>query len=139
MESKNDYDSPWKEIIETWFQEFMEFFFPDAAAAIDWERGYEFLDKEFQQIAREAEQGRKLADKLAKVWLLDGQEVLPMLRCRVPGNLTFPNGCMFIITGYLTALTDRLSAWLCSQTAIKNGGLIPLQWRCWAARPVSSL
>ncbi|YAG12525.1 hypothetical protein NSTC745_01804 [Nostoc sp. DSM 114161] len=32
----------------------MEFFFPQTAALIDWERPHEFLDKEFQQIDRNA-------------------------------------------------------------------------------------
>ena len=49
MKLQNDYDSPWKDILETWFREFMEFFFPDVAADIDWNRDHEFLDKEFQK------------------------------------------------------------------------------------------
>ena len=45
----------------------MAFFFPDIAADIDWEFGYEFLDKELQQVVRDAELGRRMADKLVKV------------------------------------------------------------------------
>ena len=85
-EAKNDYDSPWKDIIELWFQDFMEFFFPDVASRIDWQRDYEFLDKEFQQIIREAEQGRKLADKLVRVWLQDGREVWILVHVEVQGS-----------------------------------------------------
>lgn len=40
----DDYDSPWKEILERYFCDFMAFFFPHAAAQIDWSRGYETLD-----------------------------------------------------------------------------------------------
>lgn len=54
-----DNDSPWKEILEAYFPQAMQFFFPQTAALINWERPHEFLDKEFQQIAREAEQGRR--------------------------------------------------------------------------------
>jgi hypothetical protein len=44
-----DNDSPWKEIIETYFAQAMMFFFPETAdIIIDWSRKYEFLDKEFQ-------------------------------------------------------------------------------------------
>lgn len=43
-----DFDSPWKEIIEAYFPQAMPFFFPETSALIDWERPYEFLDKEFQ-------------------------------------------------------------------------------------------
>lgn len=41
-----DYDSPWKEILDENFEECLEFFFSDAHQAIDWSKGYEFLDKE---------------------------------------------------------------------------------------------
>jgi hypothetical protein len=35
-ESTKEQDTPWKEIIETLFPQFMGFFFPEAYAAIDW-------------------------------------------------------------------------------------------------------
>ena len=47
-----DYDSPWKEILERYFQEFLEFFFPVAYAGLDWSKPYEFLDKVLQQTVR---------------------------------------------------------------------------------------
>jgi hypothetical protein len=61
-----DFDSPWKEIIEAYFPQAMRFFFPETYALIDWERPYEFLDKEFQQIAREAEQGKRYAESISQ-------------------------------------------------------------------------
>lgn len=66
-ETHDEFDSPWKEILEAYFEEFMLFFFPTAHADIDWSRGVEFLDKELQQVVRDAELGRRYADKLAKV------------------------------------------------------------------------
>jgi len=42
----SDYDSPWKEVLDLYFESFMAFFFPDAHADIDWSRNYEALDKE---------------------------------------------------------------------------------------------
>ena len=51
----DDYDSPWKEIMEVYFNDFMAFFFPDIAEEVDWDRGYTFLDKELQQVVRDAE------------------------------------------------------------------------------------
>ena len=35
----SDYDSPWKEMLEGYFSDFMAFFFPEAYADIDWARG----------------------------------------------------------------------------------------------------
>ncbi len=70
----DDFDSPWKDALQRFLHPFLEFFFPYIAADIDWSRGYESLDKEFQQIIRRAKLGKTLADKLFKVWLRDGSE-----------------------------------------------------------------
>ncbi|MCM0590307.1 MAG: DUF4351 domain-containing protein [Gloeotrichia echinulata DEX184] len=75
LNQRADFDSPWKEVLEAYFPQAMQFFFPQTAALINWERSYEFLDKEFQQIAREAEQGKRYADKLVKVWHIQGHEL----------------------------------------------------------------
>jgi len=71
---QDDYDSPWKEVLEQYFKEFIEFFFPQAYEDIDWEKGYEFLDKELQQITKDADEIRRYVDKLARVWLKSGEE-----------------------------------------------------------------
>ncbi len=63
----DDYDSPWKEALEIYFKEFMDFFFPWIASEIDWTKKYKFRDKEFQQIVRDASLGRRYADKLVSV------------------------------------------------------------------------
>jgi hypothetical protein len=78
-----DLDSPWKDILRAYFPQAMQFFFPNTAALIDWERPYEFLDKEFQTISREAEVGRRYADQLVKVWLLAGESVWLLLHLEV--------------------------------------------------------
>jgi hypothetical protein len=70
----SDFDSPWKEAIEEFFEPFLGLLFPDVCAAIDWNRPYEWLDKELTQLMREAEQGKRYVDKLAQVWLKDGSE-----------------------------------------------------------------
>lgn len=81
-----DNDSAWKEILEAYFPQAMQLFFPETAALIDWERPHEFLDKEFQQIAREAEQGRRYADKLVKVWHINGEELWLLIHVEIQGN-----------------------------------------------------
>ena len=69
-----DFDSPWKEALDFYFQAFLGLLFPSVYREIDWSRPHESLDKEFQQIVREAEVGRRYVDKLVKVWTLDGHE-----------------------------------------------------------------
>ncbi|MEO1762621.1 MAG: cytosolic protein [Cyanobacteria bacterium J06629_18] len=82
----DEYDTPWKEAIEIYFRECIEFFFPIAAAEIDWERGYNFLDKELQQVVRDAEFGKRLVDKLVQVWLKDGTEQWVLIHLEVQSS-----------------------------------------------------
>jgi len=79
----SDFDSPWKEALEQFFPAFLQFFFPQAHAAIDWSREYVALDKEFQQIGREAAVGRRYVDKLFKVWLKDGAEAWVLIHVEI--------------------------------------------------------
>lgn len=85
-EQRTDYDSPWKEVIEVYFVNFLEFFFPAAYAVIDWTRPYEFLDTELQQLEPDAEIGKLLVDKVAKVWLRDGAEAWVLVHVEVQGR-----------------------------------------------------
>jgi hypothetical protein len=68
---RTDLDGPWKDVLRGYFPQALQFFFPNTAALVDWERPYEFLDKELLQITREAEVGKRYADLLVKVWLLE--------------------------------------------------------------------
>ncbi|MHC5930853.1 RpnC/YadD family protein, partial [Nostoc sp.] len=71
---QTEYDSPWKQILQLYFEEFMLFFFPQAHGEIDWTRQPEFLDKELEQVVRDAELGKRLADKLVKIYRIGGEE-----------------------------------------------------------------
>jgi hypothetical protein len=71
---QDDFDTPWKDILEHYLPEFFAFFFPAIHAAIDWEQPHRFLDKELQQITRDALAGRRVVDKLVSVMLRDGTE-----------------------------------------------------------------
>ena len=85
-EQRTDYDSPWKEVIELYFPRFLEFFFPLAYDAIDWAQPHEFLDTELQQLEPDAEIGRRLVDKVVKVWLLEGEQVWVLVHVEVQGQ-----------------------------------------------------
>ena len=69
-----------------WFEPFVAFFFPHIHRGIDWSRGWESLDKEFQQVIGEAELGDKRADKLVKIWLRDGKEVWLLLHIEIQSH-----------------------------------------------------
>lgn len=78
-----NYDAPWKEALERYFEQFLAFFFPQIHAEIDWQRGYESLDSEFQQVVRDAEIGKRFVDKLVKVWQRDGTEAWVLIHVEI--------------------------------------------------------
>jgi len=81
----SEQDSVWKEILDTYFQEFIAFFFPHIHQDIDWAKSYEFLDKELEKMQPDNEVGRKVVDKLVKVPLLDGTEKWVLIHIEVQG------------------------------------------------------
>jgi hypothetical protein len=75
-----------KEALEQALPDFLALFFPQAHAGIDWSRGYRFRDKELQQVVRDAELGRRYADKLAEVYTLDGAETWVLVHIEIQGQ-----------------------------------------------------
>ena len=80
---KTDYDSPWKDILETYFQSALELCFPQIARQINWAKGVQLLSKEFQKIVRRSELGRRNVDVLVQVWSKSGQEHWVLLHVEV--------------------------------------------------------
>ena len=83
---QDEYDSPWKIALERYFPEFIAFFFPGVYHQIDWSAGYHFLDKELQQVTRDAELGRRYVDKLVQVCRLEGDESWVSVHIEVQGD-----------------------------------------------------
>lgn len=83
IDENREFDSPWKETLEQLLEELLRLFFPDLHAAIDWSKGYQSLDAELQEIIRGAELGTKLADKLVRVTLHDGQDAWLLIHMEV--------------------------------------------------------
>jgi hypothetical protein len=109
---ETDYDSPWKEALECYFEAFMAFFFPQAHIDIDWTRGYEFLDTELQQVVREAEIGRRWVDKLVKVWRRDGDEAWVLVHVEVQSQVDTTFAKRMYVYNY--RLFDRYDRWVVS-------------------------
>jgi hypothetical protein len=84
-DDRDDRDSPWKEALDRHLEPFMRLLFPEVHAGIDWSKGWEPLDAELQQVVRDAELGRRLADKLYRVWLKDGGELWVLAHIEVQG------------------------------------------------------
>lgn len=60
----NDFDGPWKEVLDVYLEDILAFFFPDAHREIDWSRNPIPLDKELQQVAPDGASAAQAVDKL---------------------------------------------------------------------------
>ena len=78
-----DDDSAWKEILDHYLEEFLQFFFPQAHRDIDWSRKPIFLDKELQAILRRVPRGRQYVDKLVKVRLRSGEKAWILIHVEI--------------------------------------------------------
>jgi len=81
-------DLLWKGILEELFEDFLRFFFPEADKRFDFNRGFEFLDKELEQIFPPEEDrfAPRHVDKLVKVHTREGHDVEILLHCEVQGS-----------------------------------------------------
>jgi hypothetical protein len=121
--------------MELYFKELMQFFFPDIAREIAWKRGYQFLDKELQQVVRDAEIGRKHADKLVKVWSLEDEPFHVMIHIEVQSDKDRDFPRRMYIYNYrifdkserpvtsLAVLADEVGSW-------RPNGYTSEQWGC---------
>ncbi len=82
----DDYDNPWKEAIEAHFSSFLSFFFPEAHQEIDWRQAPVFLDQELRVVARDAESGNRIIDKLARVSRINGETGWVYIHLEVQGQ-----------------------------------------------------
>ncbi len=78
-----NYDETWKEAIGDYFESFLIFFYPEIHQQIDWQKTPISLDKELEQITASAETEKRYADKLYKVWLLNGQEIWILIHIEI--------------------------------------------------------
>lgn len=80
-------DILWKSILEDIFDDFLRFFFPDADTLFDFQRGFEYLDKELEQLfPPDGDQyASRYVDKLVKVFSLSGAEEWVLVHIEVQG------------------------------------------------------
>jgi hypothetical protein len=82
----DDYDSPWKTALVRYFPEFLQFYFPEAHQAIDWQQPHTFLEQELAQIVADAELGRRRVDGLVEVKLIGGGEQWVYIHVEIQGS-----------------------------------------------------
>jgi hypothetical protein len=75
-----------RKILDKLLPDFLAFYFPKIYQAIDFDKGFEFLDKELQKILPQADDtGQRVVDKLVKVFLRDGREKWLLIHIEIQG------------------------------------------------------
>jgi len=80
---KPEFDGPWKDILDLYFQNFVAYCWPSKYPEIDWNKGYKMLDKELTKITRQSKTGQKVADKLVEIYLKNGSAACILLHIEV--------------------------------------------------------
>jgi predicted transposase/invertase (TIGR01784 family) len=81
-------DILWKGILEDVFDDFLRFLNPDADQVFDFDKGFEFLDKELEQVfpPEDDAYSPKIIDKLVKVFTKSGKEEWILAHVEVQGQ-----------------------------------------------------
>jgi predicted transposase YdaD len=80
-------DTLWKSILEDVFEDFLNFFYFNADEIFDFKRGFDFLDKELEELFPQTEnKDVRYVDKLVRVWLKNGREEWILIHVEVQGN-----------------------------------------------------
>jgi predicted transposase/invertase (TIGR01784 family) len=79
-------DTLWKSLLEDIFDDFLRFFYEDADNIFDFSKGFEFLDKELEELfPYEEDDITRFADKLTKTFLKIGSEKWFLVHVEVQG------------------------------------------------------
>ena len=79
-------DSSWRKIVDKLLPDFLALYFSEIHQAIDFDKGFEFLDKELQKLLmQEDDAGKRVVDKLVKVFLRDGSEKWLLIHIEIQG------------------------------------------------------
>lgn len=80
-------DALWKGILEDLFEDFLQFFYPEAVSQFDFGAGFDFLDKELEVIFPGNDQENpRFVDKLARVYTKDGTDNWILVHIEVQGS-----------------------------------------------------
>ena len=104
--SQINYDSNWKEMIHEFFPEFLEFVYNELFEIVDVEKGFTFLDKEFEKLIPTNERkGKIINDKLVRAQLKNGQEKYIYIHVEVQSS--YDNEFMQRMFRYFYRIVDR--------------------------------
>ncbi|WP_170304338.1 DUF4351 domain-containing protein [Duganella radicis] len=82
------YDLPWKAVLKHALRAFLDFYFPDFSARIDWRQRPRFRDKEFARSGFSGAPNVMVADILAEVRMRDGRQGLVHIEIQTQRDAT---------------------------------------------------
>ena len=83
---KDQYDNPWKSVLDALLPQALAFLLPAAHKGIDWPRGWESLDKDLKKLFPKATASDRWADKLVRVYRRGGEEQIVFIHAEVQGD-----------------------------------------------------
>ena len=84
-EKMNTQDQLWKAVIEEFFTDLLELFYPSLIPQIDFTKDFDFLDKDLPKFFPEAEEINRKADRIVKVPLKNGGSQWIIIHIEVQG------------------------------------------------------
>ncbi len=84
--TRSEQDTAWKEILDAYFSDFINYCLPSLGQLIDWQAPVISLDKELQAITKGSDTGKRLLDKLFRVSLQDGNAQWILIHVEVQGR-----------------------------------------------------
>jgi hypothetical protein len=83
---RNNSDTAWKIILDNYLKDFFDYCLPQLSALINWKKQPVPLDKELQTITKGSNTGKRLLDKLFKIYFKDGREQWVLVHIEVQGK-----------------------------------------------------
>jgi hypothetical protein len=83
---RDEYDPPWKRILEVLLEPALKLFLPQAWADIDWTRPPVSVEKDLQKLLPRSQSRHRWADKVWKTWRRNGDESLVYLHAEIQGD-----------------------------------------------------
>ena len=80
-------DEIWKDVLEILFPSFIKFFHKELWEAIDFGKGYKFLEQELHQLDVDYGKDKRYVDKLVEVRLKNGKEKWLLIHIEVQGSV----------------------------------------------------
>jgi hypothetical protein len=106
----SDYDGAWKEALRLHLAQFVEKYFPDEYAAIDWSHEPEWFDKELSIVLAQAGERNRQVDVVAKVRLKNGHSQWILLHVEVQSSFEpgFPVRIAYYNAGLTWSFRERV-------------------------------